>query len=193
MKTKSNDFYSELDNYKRRGGYCNCTTLAVFFVVLIVVLEIFVFSFARGVKYNPKSSDVKIPVGLGTELQSTKVTETEEQVYVPQGVLCSIISKYKKSDLSCLISEEGVEIDGKIGYLLPSNANILLFPQVSNGDLEFVVKRVAIGKVGVPGILSAGIGGIISEAVKGELKGKVEFKRVLLSEAVMTLVFARVK
>lgn len=193
MKTKNNDFYRDLDRYKGRAGYCNCTTLAIFFIVLVIILEFFVFSFVRGLRFNPKSPDIKIPTGVGTQLQKSPISESRDSVYISQGQLCLIISKNKKGDYVCSISEEGIEISGKIGYLLPSNSSILLFPTVSSGNLDFSVKRVAVGKVGVPSSLSLGIGALVEKSIKGELQNQVEFQAVELSEGVMKLVIQSVR
>lgn len=194
MNKRVSDFYKELDQYKKRGGYCNCASLAVFFIIFIIIIEFFVFSFSRNIRFDPKRTSIKMPSGATTQIQSSVAEDGVGRIYVSQGLLCSMLLKEKDSDIACNITEDGIEISGKIGYLLPSNSSATMYPVVSSGKLDFEVRRLAIGKVGVSPSLSMGIGNLLSRVLTKEIEsdGPIEFEKAEVSEGLLSLVFRKI-
>lgn len=191
MKPKENDFYRDLDLYKRRGGYCGCASIAIFFIAVVVLAEIFVFSFSKNIKFSKTKEDVSLPTGVSTQLNRSDTESGSKQVFISQGVLCGLLTEVGRNGLDCTVSEEGVEIGGKIGYFLPSNSSILLFPAVNSGELGFEVKKTAIGKINVPSFISGSIAKVLAEVVVSRIsEGKgVEFESATVSDGLMAVVY----
>lgn len=194
MSNRDNDFYKELDRYKKRGGYCTCSSLAIFFVLFIIFLEFFIFSFLKNIRFDPKQADFRAPSGATTQIHSSVGDSGSGSAYISQGLLCSMIVEQKKNDIICSITEDGIEISGKIGYLLPSNSSVTMYPVITSGKLDFEVKKMAIGKIGVSPSLSMGLGGLLSKALTQKIESgqKIEFESAEVSEGLLTLVFRKI-
>lgn len=195
MKTNNEEFYKELDRYKKKPGRCSCLTLSIFFLLVVVAAEICLFTFFRNIKFSNKTTEIGSFGGAIAQLQTNQISDETTQVYLPQGAFCSAFAQAKKDISTCEISEEGIEIGGKISYLLPSNASIVLMPVVDNGDLKFSVEKVAIGKVSVPKSLAVGLGGYATSAVKRGLGmgAGVNFESVILNQGLMVVTFQKVE
>jgi len=194
MSSRDSNFYKELDRYKKKGGSCNCASLTIFFVIFIFLLEFFVFSFLKNIRFDPKQVDIRMPSGAATQVQPSVGADGSGSVYISQGILCSMLVEQKKNDMICSITEDGIEISGKIGYLLPSNSNVTVYPVVSSGKLDFEVKKMAIGKIGVSPSLSMGLGGLLSKILTQKIESgqKVEFEKAEVSEGLLTLIFRKI-
>lgn len=191
MKNRRNEFYKDLDLYKDRKISCGCTSIAIFFILLIIVGEFLVFSFFDDIRFNPKIQTTRNPVGEISSLQTIGLSQSEREIVVPQGLLNLAISEALSRDLSTIITQEGIEISGKIGYLLPSNATVKLYPEVVDGDLAFKVVSVKIGHVGVAKSLAFNVSPQVKRALNKKINRPENYhlEAAILSEAVMRLVY----
>lgn len=191
MKKSSEDFYKDLDLYKRKPGRCSCLSLAVFFVVLVAIFEFGLFSFFKNIKFSQSSDKINTPSLEVAELQGQQIAEGISKIYLSQGTLCSQLIKSRSGLQTCQITDEGIEIGGKISYLLPSNSTVLLLPTVEGGDLHFVVVKAQIGKVSMPKVLATGLGNIVEKSVKTSLSisQNVEFTSAISSQGLLTIVY----
>jgi len=191
MKNRRNEFYKDLDLYKDRKIGCGCTSIAVFFILLIIVGEFLVFSFFDDIRFNPKTQVMRNPVGEISNLQTISLSRSEREIVVPQGLLNLALSEALSKDLNTIITQEGIEISGKIGYLLPSNATVTLYPEVVDGDLGFRVISVKIGQINVAKAMAFNVSALVKRALnkKIDIPENYRLEAAILSEAVMRLVY----
>ncbi|OPZ23449.1 MAG: hypothetical protein BWZ03_00510 [bacterium ADurb.BinA186] len=191
MKNRRNDFYKELDSYKNRRSGCGCSSLLIFFIGLTIIGEILLFTFFDQIRYNPKVERVELPKGEVSRPQVVKLSQVESEIIVPQGMLNLALQEALSKDLSSQINEEGIEISGKIGYLLPSNATVTLYPEVEGGDLNFKIISVKIGEISVSKALAFNVSALVERALENKI-GKMEdyhLEAAVLSEAIMRLIY----
>ena len=123
MAKTPKDFYYDLDRAKNRSGSCNCFSLAVLFILVLIVIEISVFHFFQNIKVDSHQSVATGGLSeFGGNFTKTDIGGGAFQVIVPQGTLCKAISGDKFSNINCEFSENGLGIDGKLSSFLPANA-----------------------------------------------------------------------
>lgn len=191
---KRDEFYSDLDTSKtarESKKSCSCQALVIFFVLLLIVLELSLFFVARSIKSGPKDVGFVSPEGqLEMKGSGIDIGDGRFALSVSQGMLCSSLLQAKViQNLSCAISEEGITVAGKFSSYLPSNARIVLVPQAKDGRVDFETKRVTIGSIPVPSFLSSGLDKTLNSALYKSFPDleKAEVLRVELQEAVMTI------
>ncbi len=164
----SGKFYAEMEKAKNRPLSCNCLTLSIFFVVILVVLEGGLFIGSRrlrsGLSLEQASNSSS---SLNLNLAEIDVGGGEFQVSVPQGTLCAKFANEvdKGRNYQCLIDEEGIRIGGRLSSLLPANSEVVLIPVVERGQLEFEVKELLIGRLKVPDWAARHLGGVCKKAI----------------------------
>lgn len=168
-------------------------SLSVFFVILILICEIAVFYFFKNIKVDTMVGRISLPSAETVRIEPFVTSEGEQQIYLSQGVFCLILNESTSSDLNCQINDEGIEIEGKMRYFLPSNTTLVFYPRLENGALEFPLKEVRVGNVQIPSALAFSPGGFLTKVILAKIpaEGEVQFKEVFLSEGLMTLVLKK--
>jgi len=179
-------FYQELDAAKERPGSCNCVSFAVLFALVLLVSEIFVFSFFKNLKSAP---DLK-----GSNSSGVQVTENFSKIdlgdnsfqySLSQGQFCSALPR----NLACLISQDGIIVSGKISPYLPQNASVYIRPKIVDEKLSFEVLKCTIGVLTVPKFFVFGTMSTLNSSLSKqipELDG-AKVKNVELGEGVMLI------
>lgn len=145
------EFYKELDSSKNKKGYCNCLSFAIFFALILILVESVLFLFIGGLRSRPSNPEASVSSGNSAVFSKVDLGGGNFEVVISEGVLCSKMSEQKGfKDLKCLISTEGIEISGKLGSLFPSNSKVVLMPFVEKERLKFEVRQLKIGKISCP-------------------------------------------
>ena len=194
MKEKKEEFYSTLDDSKlkrEKKSSCSLLSLGIFFLIVLVILELSLYFIARGFKSNEKNENSVTPSGeLEMKGSGIDLGDNRFALSVSQGILCSSIEKtINVQDLSCAISETGIELTGKFSPLLPKNTKVIVIPVAENGKVAFRVKRLTIGFIPAPSFLLKNISTSLSSALYASFPDleKAEVDKVELQEAVMTI------
>jgi len=168
QQRNSGKFYAEMEKSKDRPLSCNCLTLSIFFVVILVVLEGGLFIGSRrlrsGLSLEQASNSSN---SLNLNLAELDTGGGEFQVSVPQGTLCAKFAGEigKGRSYQCLINEEGIRIGGHLRTALPANSEVVLTPKVERGQLKFEVKELLIGRLRVPDWAARNLGGVCKKAI----------------------------
>lgn len=188
------EFYSTLDDSAKVRGKkssCSCLALGIFFVVILILLELGLYFVARGFRADEKNSNSIVPTGeIEMKGSGIDLGDNRFALSVSQGILCNSLGQVREiKDLNCAITEEGIELSGKISSYLPSNAKVVLIPTQKEGRVEFRVKRLSVGVVRVPSFLAKSIGSSMGLALYSTFPDleKAEVLKVELQEAVMTI------
>jgi len=161
-------FYAEMEKAKDRPLSCNCLTLSIFFVVILVALEggLFLASsrLRAGLSLKQASSSSS---SLNSNLAKVDLSAGEFQISVPQGILCAEFASEMGGtrDYQCLIDEEGIRIGGRLSSLLPANSEVVLTPTVERGRLKFELTRLMVGRLRVPDWAARPMAGVAERAI----------------------------
>lgn len=160
-------FYNELDQSKTKGGRCGCVSLIVLFAILLIGLEAALFLALKAIKAKPIASgnlSSSATLREGQDVSKQNLENGRFQVAVSQGVLCARLKvEPGLQDVSCSISEQGIEISGKIG-VLPQNTRVVLTPKVEEEKLVIELRSVHIGSFRVPN-LTKGLSGQVTRVI----------------------------
>jgi len=179
-------FYKSLDEHKRSRGSCNCWSLALLMLIVVMVAELLLFYIGRGVRMEPE--DVTAGKIDYTEAEFARLeADADIEIIVTEAILCSKISRARaQANLKCRISEDGILISGKIATFLPANASLEVWPVAQSGRLEFQYKAVRIGQFKTAGFFAPTMAGAVNEAVAADL-APLRVDKVDLSEGIMVV------
>lgn len=196
---KDQEFYSTLDNSAAKRGKknsCSCLALGIFFLVVLVILELGLFFIARGFRANEKNSNSVTPSGeLEMKGSGIDLGDNRFALTISQGILCNAIANTSGiKNLNCAITADGIELSGKISSYLPSNAKVILIPTQQNGKVVFQIKRLSVGFIPVPSFLAKSISNSMGLALYTTFPDleKAQVDKVELQEAVMTITAKKV-
>jgi len=148
-------FYKELDKSREKRSRCGCVTLVVAFVLLLLATETALFLSVKAIKSKPSTGNISGALSTLREGQNVSKLDLEGGAFeavISQGLLCQKLqdaSGFK--GVSCQITEENLELSGKMG-ILPSNTKVMLVPRVEKEKLVFDVTGVYIGKLKIPNL-----------------------------------------
>jgi hypothetical protein len=191
VKDKDREFYKNLDEYKRSRNGCSCFGFVLLMIGILVVAEVFLFYVARSIKYDA-SQDATFATAGTEDLKFSNLEEGKNiEVIVSEGILCSKISAARdQKKLACIIDERGVTLTGKIATFLPSNAAIVVFPEVKSGRISYRVDSLKVGQFGVPRFLAPTVSSVFEKTISPELEG-VEVERIELDRGIMVIIGER--
>lgn len=191
---KGKEFYEDLDevrNHREKKSSCSCLSLVVFFIALLLVLELSLYFVSRGLRSKSEDQGFVSPQGqLEMKGSGVDIGADRFALSVSQGMLCSALSESADiQDLSCAISSDGILLTGKLGSFLPSNAKAVIVPEAKSGRVVFKIKKVSVGIVRVPAFLSGRLEDTLNLALYKTFPDleKAEVDKVELQEAVMTI------
>lgn len=194
MRSKERSFYNEMDQSHEQNKEKTLPfwKLVLFFLVLILAVEVVLFSFGKALKNAPETGfTVKGISNSALNLVSSKESGDEVETIISQGVLCANLSKNIKKEVECSIDPEGIIISGKISDLLPGNASAYIVPKVENGKINFEVTKLMIGSIGVSKWIAGPVSTGLSKAVSSSLPLNQEVKRIDLVSASMVVITSK--
>ena len=198
MTGKNENFFKDLDSAKEKKGSCSCITFAILFALIFMLAEAGVFYFFRSIKVKSSDFSASHPsVQNVANISKIDLGENQSQISITQGGLCQKISQIegnKISNLSCVISSDGITLSGKLSSVLPANSKVTLTPKVDGGALKFEVAKLQIGAINAPKSLANSLSDSINSSllkVYPELD-KVSVQNVELQDGVM-LILAKPK
>jgi hypothetical protein len=187
MPTKQEDFYKDLDRDKKRTREKTLSfwTLSIFFLVIIIVGEIVLFTLGRGIRTQPEGNFSVKGLTEGLNLSSTKEAGDQSETIISQGTLCKQMIDKLNGDISCTISQDGIIIFGKFSPVLPKNSSVYLVPSIQDERIKFDITKVTIGNIGISKLFAAPVSTLITSATNASLPANSRVVRVDLQEAVM--------
>ncbi|MDH4358412.1 MAG: hypothetical protein OEV37_00475 [Candidatus Berkelbacteria bacterium] len=160
------EFYRELDSSHRKKSFCSCTTLGIFFLVVLIILELSLFLLARGFRSSPNLDQPALAPDLPQQLSTVELEDGYFRLVISEGSLCSSLAQVKGfRNLSCQISDEGLVVAGKFGFVFPSNSRLVLNPRIDKGRLAFDLASFSIGKISLPSGWALGLSMAVEEAI----------------------------
>jgi len=191
-KSSDNSFYRDLDRAKDKGGSCNCVTLAVVFIIILILVEGGIFYFFKGIRVKPAAKQNQTTFGTIGGTSKVDLGNNQSQITITQSGLCEelVKNKFAKSgEVACVISPDGVEISGKISLIAPENSSVLLVPKVESDRLKLEVSKFSIGKVSFPKSLGEKMSASATSALLKAFPelDKVTVQEVELQDGVMIL------
>ena len=196
------EFYKELDKShkdqdkvtkKKKDRTLSAWSLAVFFIVLIALCEGIVFYLGNNLKIKPDTeltSSANVLGGLGLVTQPD--FSSDSPIYVPEGLLCSKLAVSLGHDVKCSITDEAIQVSGKISGLLPANASAFFVPKIEGDSAKLELKDIKIGNVSTFKFLGSPLNPIINSALKASVAtGDFKIKRIDLETAVMVIVVSK--
>lgn len=197
-KSPQKDFYKELDLSKQRKGSCNCLSISIIFILIFILVEGMVFYLFEGVRVDPSTSGASVAVsGSSSNISTMDLSDGQIRVVVSQGVLCSKLVSQNSNlfkDISCQITPDGIEITGKLGTLIPSNATAIIVPKVEKEKLNFEMTKLLIGNINAPKFLAKSLGDMITKLVYDQAPelNKASIKTAELQDGVMIITASRI-
>jgi uncharacterized protein YpmS len=194
MRPKERSFYNEMDQSHEQNKEKTLPfwKLTLFFLFLIVGVEIILFSFGKAIKNAPDTGfSVKGIANSTLDLVSSKESGDEVETIISQGVLCKNLAKNIKKEVVCSIDPEGIIVSGKISDFLPGNAAAYITPKVENGKIRFEVTKLTIGSIAVSKWIAGPVSAGLSKAVSSSLPLNQEVKRIDLMSASMVVITSK--
>jgi hypothetical protein len=190
------EFYKELDKSHRvkKDKTLSAWSLTLFFIVLIAVCEGVVFYLGKNLKVKPdeeltRSSNIQGELSLVSEPDF----ESNQPIYVPEGLLCSALASNLGSDVKCSITPEAIQIGGKISGLLPANATAFFVPIVEKEQAKLVLSDIKIGKISTFKFLGAPLNPIINKALKSSVsKQNIRIRKIDLDTGIMVILVDKI-
>ena len=185
-------FYRELDQSKNKGSRCGCVSLVILFAILLFGIETALFLGARAIKARPSTSEnlsSSVSLQEGQDASKFDLEGGVFQVVVSQGVLCARLKeKAGLKDVSCSISEEGIEISGKIG-VLPQNTRAVLAGKIEKEKLAIELESLYIGKLKIPSLLTKNLSGQVMKVISNSAPDldKANIQKVETREGVLII------
>lgn len=160
------EFYRELDRTHRKKSFCSCSTLGIFFLAVLIILELSLFLLARGFKSSPNLDQPALAPDLPQQLSTVELEDGYFRLVISEGSLCSSLAQVKGfKNLSCQISDEGLVVAGKFGFVFPPNSRLVLNPRIDKGRLAFDLTSFSIGKISLPSGWASGLSVAAEEAI----------------------------
>lgn len=161
-KFDESGFFGDGKQAHRLG--CTCSTLLVFFVLLLVALVATVLFASRSASPLPQFNKITTGSGISGSAQSQIETalgsdSNEAVIVLSQDEINSALP----TQMQVAIDTETMLIAGKV---LGVNASAQLEPKVTEGQLEFDVQNVKVGNLPVPKIVAAPIIGQFSRSLR---------------------------
>ncbi|MCX6810056.1 MAG: hypothetical protein NTZ65_04945 [Candidatus Berkelbacteria bacterium] len=193
-KEEDKEFYRDLDKSKKPKSSCSPLSFIILMVLVLILAEVLLFAFSKSIKNSAIPQDATT-LSQRSDLGFVKIPTVENsdrgfQVVISEGVLCSKIAlsqNHPASDYSCKISQDGIEISGKIVSFLPRNTKVTIVPKVQNDQLKLDITKAQIGSITILKFLTSSISGVLNDAL---LKDVPELKsakvtRVNMEEGIM--------
>jgi hypothetical protein len=194
MSSKERSFYNEMDQSHKKIEEKTLPfwKLTIFFLILIIVLEIVLFSIGRAFKKIPDSGfSVKGIKNGAIDLVNNQEIGNELETTISQGVLCSNLVKNIKKEVECSVNNDGIIISGKVSDLLPGNTAVYIVPKIVDGEVIFEATKVMVGSIGVSKFIATPITSGLSKAISSSLPINAEVKRIDLLPASMVIITSK--
>ena len=193
------EFYKELDKSHevkkraRKDKTLSAWSLVIFFIVLIGVCEGMVFYLGSNLKVRPDSELTSSTYLLGgINLVTAPNLESDQPIYIPEGLLCSKLASTLGHDAKCSITPEAIQVSGKLSGSLPANTSAFFVPKVGKDSVSLELKDIKIGNISTFKFLGAPLNPIINSALKASVgSGDFRIKSIDLDTAVMVIVVSK--
>lgn len=190
------EFYKELDKSHRvkKDKTLSAWSLALFFIVLIAVCEGVIFYLGKNLKVKPDdelthSANVQGELSLVSEPNF----ESNQPIYVPEGLLCSTLASSLGNEVKCSITPEAIQVSGKISGLLPANATAFFVPKIEYDQAKLELDDVKIGKVSTFRFLGSPLNPLINKALKATVsKQNFKVKKIDLETGIMVILVDKI-
>lgn len=185
------DFYNELDksHRKKRNKTMSAWSLTIFFIVLIAITEGVIFYLGSSLRVKP-DEELTRSANIQGELNlvSSHEINANSPIYIPEGLLCSQLGLTLKQEIKCSISEDNIQISGKLSGLLPANASAFFAPNNAEDSAKLELKDIKIGKISTFRFLGAPLNSVINKALKASITNEdFRVKRIDLESGLMVV------
>ena len=202
MKRNSEDeFYSELDEKTQKKSCCNCQTMLIFFVILLISCGLLVYWGAGKIKEINLSYKVVVPSESARQSFTEKLNVIWQNnptitLVITAGELTTLSSagfsgtNFILKDIQFIISPKQMDIFGTLRKPLGSNLKITTFPQVENAKVKMKIQSIDAGKLRLPGILYSEVEKVLNSFLDTNLASfyeKYEVEEVFLQENQMVI------
>lgn len=186
--SQETEFYKEFDksHKQKKEKTLSAWSLTVFFIILIAIAEGIIFYLGSSLRGN---IDEGLTVGKKIEDNFNLVaqpTSGEAPIYIPEGVLCAQVAKSAK-EVKCSITQDFVQLSGKISGLLPQNASAFFVVNNENNKGALKLDEVKIGKISTFKFLGSPLNNVINKAVQASIGSEFRIREIDLEDSLMVL------
>lgn len=180
-QNQEDDFYSELDEKTQSSSCCTCQSMAILFILILIISVFFSVWAGREIKsVNWKfwqKYSVQDTQSINNKLKNTSGNSEIELIFTSKELtslfgngISNLFFEIKNPEFE--ITKEKILLTGKLTRPLKTDVNIDILPEVRNEKVYSKITKISANNVTLPSLL----GGEVEKALNGLIDS--QFKTV---------------